>query len=68
LSTALTAALLTGLSAKADTVNMQYMGTGNGRVVRISINSMSKNVFAGRPSAQRGVVERIALIDRDILN
>ena len=48
LSTALTAALLTGLSAKADTVNMQYMGTGNGRVVRISINSMSKNVFAGR--------------------
>jgi hypothetical protein len=41
-------AALAGVSARAETVNLQYMGTGNGRMVRASVSTQTFNVFAGR--------------------
>ncbi len=35
-------------AAGAETVHLQYTGTGNGRLIRASVSSMSFNVFAGR--------------------
>lgn len=42
------ASVLATASVQAETVNLQHTANGNGRMIRASINSLNKDVFAGR--------------------
>lgn len=42
------ASLCVAAPAPAGTINLTYMGAGNGRIIRASVGSMSWDVFAGR--------------------